>query len=212
MRSSGIKRGATLLVFAVSVGILGVAINSRKAPVVEPETDYTASDYVLVLDVAGSVEGTIYIELYPGVAPKNVERVIELAQEGAYDGIAFHRVIEGFMAQTGDVRYGMAENYDPADVGDGGSAKFNLAPEFSDIPFGPGIVAMSRRSSSVDSANSQFFIMLADAPNLNGQFTVIGRVTSGMVLVDQIKKGGRGNNGILLGNPDYIKRAYVDIY
>ena len=212
MRSGSIKRGATLLFFALSVGVLGVAIASRKAPVPEKVVDYTASDYVLILEVAGSVQGTVYIELYPGVAPTNVARIIELAQEGAYDGIAFHRVIEGFMAQTGDVKFGMVENYDPADVGDGGSAKLNLPPEFSDIPFETGIVAMSRRQSSVNSANSQFFIMMGDNPNLNGQFTVVGRVVSGIQTVFAIQPGGRGNNGVLLGNPDYIKRAYVDIY
>lgn len=212
MRSSSIKRGATLLFFALSVGVLGVAIVSRKAPAPEVVVDYTASDYVLILDIGGSTQGTVYIELYPGVAPKSVARVIELAQEGAYDGIAFHRVIEGFMAQTGDVRYGQIENYDPADVGDGGSAKLNLPSEFSDIPFETGIVAMSRRSSGENTGNSQFFIMLGINPNLNGQFTVIGRVISGMKVAERIKPGGLGNNGVLLGDPDYIERAYVDIY
>lgn len=212
MRKSGIKRGATLLLFAVSVGVLGVAIASRKAPVPEPVVDYSASEYVLVLEIGGSVDGTVYVELYPGVAPKNVERIIELAQEGAYDGIAFHRVLEGFMAQTGDVKFGMVENYDPADVGDGGSSKLNLPLEASDIPFEIGIVGMSRRSSGTNTANSQFFIVMSDQPQLNGQFTVVGRVISGMKVVEAIKPGGRGNNGVLLGNPDYIKRAFVDIY
>ncbi len=211
MRSGSLKRGAALAFFALSVGVLGVAVSLRKAPIPEPVIDYTASDYMLILEVAGGVSGEVYIELYPGVAPNNVERIIELTQEGAYDGIAFHRVIEGFMAQTGDVKFGGAVNYDPSFVGRGSSAKFNVAAEFSDIPFEEGIVAMSR-GAGPDSANAQFFIMLAENSNLNGNFTVVGRVVSGMNLMGQIKTGGRGNDGVVLSAPDYIERAYIDIF
>ncbi len=211
MHSGQIKRGAAFLFFALAVGVLGLSISSRKAPVEAPPIDYSASEYVLVLDVAGSVEGTIYIELYPGVAPNNVQRVIDLANAGEYDGIAFHRVIEGFMAQTGDVRNGAVEGYDARYVGKGGSDKFNLDPEFSDIDFLAGVVAMSR-GNAPDSANSQFFILTGDYLNLNGQYTVIGRVVSGMNLVNSIKPGGRGNNGILLADPDYIREARIEIY
>ena len=211
MNSASIKRGGALIFFAFTVGFLGMAIASRKGPVEVPEIDYSASSFVLVLELGGKSSGTVYIELYPGVAPKNVQRIIELAREGAYDGIAFHQVFEGILAQTGDVQYGAVEGYDPAYVGRGSSDKFDVEAEFSDIPFVKGVVAMFH-GKSPDSANSQFFIVLEDQPNLDGKYTAIGRVVSGMVQVSNIQTGGRGNNGVVLGNPDYIKRAYIEEY
>jgi cyclophilin family peptidyl-prolyl cis-trans isomerase len=122
--------------------------------------------------------GAVVIELLPDVAPKHVERIKELAREGFYDGVVFHRVIPGFMAQTGD----------PTGTGRGGSDKPDLSAEFSKVPFERGTMGMAR-SQSPNSANSQFFIMFAAAPHLNGQYTVWGRVVEGMEYVDQIAKG-----------------------
>jgi peptidylprolyl isomerase len=122
--------------------------------------------------------GAVVIELLPDVAPKHVARIKELAREGFYDGVVFHRVIPGFMAQTGD----------PTGTGRGGSDKPDLPAEFSKVPFERGTVGMAR-SQSPNSANSQFFIMFAAAPHLNGQYTVWGQVVEGMENVDQIAKG-----------------------
>jgi cyclophilin family peptidyl-prolyl cis-trans isomerase len=122
--------------------------------------------------------GNVVIELKPDVAPAHVERIKELTREGFYDGIIFHRVIEGFMAQTGD----------PTGTGMGGSERPNVAAEFSDEPFARGVVGMAR-SSDPDSANSQFFIMFDEGRFLDGQYTVLGEVVDGMDCVDQINKG-----------------------
>ena len=122
--------------------------------------------------------GDVRIELKPDVAPNHTERLKELTREGFYDGIIFHRVIEGFMAQTGD----------PTGTGMGGSDLPNVAAEFSDVPFTRGTVGMAR-SSDPDSANSQFFIMFDEGSFLNGQYTVVGEVVEGMDCVDQINKG-----------------------
>ncbi|MEX2518042.1 MAG: peptidylprolyl isomerase [Paracoccaceae bacterium] len=135
--------------------------------------------------------GEVNIELLPDVAPKHVERIKTLAKEGAYDGVAFHRVIDGFMAQTGDVEHGKGDNLSRA--GTGGSSYPDLPAEFSKLPFERGTVGMAR-SQNPNSANSQFFIMFAEGAFLNGQYTVVGRVTSGMNFVDNIKKG-RGQSG-----------------
>ncbi|WP_416899392.1 MAG: peptidylprolyl isomerase [Minwuia sp.] len=123
-------------------------------------------------------DGRITIELLPDVAPKHVERIKELAREGFYDGIIFHRVIDGFMAQTGD----------PTGTGRGGSKKPDLPAEFSNVPFDRGVVGMAR-SQNPNSANSQFFIMFDEGHFLNGQYTVWGKVTEGMEHVDSIPKG-----------------------
>jgi cyclophilin family peptidyl-prolyl cis-trans isomerase len=139
-------------------------------------------------------DGPVVIELANDVAPNHVARMKELAAKGAYDNVAFHRVIEGFMAQTGDVQYGkIGGNYDPQLAGTGGSDLPNLKAEFSDKPFERGTVGMAR-SSDPDSANSQFFIMFAPGDFLNGQYTVVGKVVSGMEAVDKIKRG-EGQNG-----------------
>ena len=129
-------------------------------------------------------DGRVLIALRPDLAPKHVERIKTLAAKGFYDNIVFHRVIEGFMAQTGD----------PRGNGSGGSDLPNLPAEFSKEPFVRGVLGMAR-TSDPNSANSQFFIMFAPAPNLNNQYTVWGKVISGMELVDKIKKGDDARNG-----------------
>ncbi|NAZ35504.1 peptidylprolyl isomerase [Rubellimicrobium sp. CFH 75288] len=160
----------------------------------------------LEIDVTGEANGTIVIDLFKDVAPQHVARITELAAEGAYDGVAFHRVIDGFMAQTGDVQYGRIGG-DRSRVGMGGSDRPDLPAEFSDLPFTRGVVGMAR-SQSPDSANSQFFIMFADAPHLNGQYTVVGEVVSGLEVLDAIKRG-TGNNGEVAGEPDRMAAVRV---
>jgi peptidylprolyl isomerase len=158
------------------------------------------------IDVTGQANGTISIELFEDVAPQHVARIIELANEGAYDGVVFHRVIDGFMAQTGDVAYGHAGG-DLSMAGMGGSDLPDLPAEFSDIPFTRGVVGMAR-SSDPNSANSQFFIMFADAPHLNGQYTVVGQVTAGLDVLDAIKRGDPPN-GAVSGEPDVMADVRV---
>lgn len=133
--------------------------------------------------------GTVAIELLPDVAPGHSARMKELARNGAYDNVAFHRVIDGFMAQTGDVaNANMEKDYNPRAAGTGGSDLPNLKAEFSKIPHDRGTLGAAR-SSSPDSANSQFFINFSDNHFLNGQYTVYGRVIQGMDHVDAIAKG-----------------------
>jgi len=145
--------------------------------------------------------GDVVIELADDVAPEHTARLKALADAGEYDNVAFHRVIEGFMAQTGDVEFGDMENgFVPQRAGTGGSSGPDLAAEFSDKPFERGTVGMAR-SQNPNSANSQFFIMFAPAPHLNGQYTVVGKVVEGMEHVDQIKRGSANANGAV-DNPD----------
>ena len=134
-------------------------------------------------------DGAVTIELLPEVAPKHVERIKALARAGEYDNVAFHRVIDGFMAQTGDVAHGdMEDGFNLSRAGTGGSAHPNLPAEFSKLPFDRGVCGMAR-SQNPDSANSQFFIMFKDGHFLNGQYTVWGRVIDGMEHVDAIVRG-----------------------
>ncbi|WP_299962683.1 peptidylprolyl isomerase [uncultured Roseobacter sp.] len=134
-------------------------------------------------------DGTVTIELLPDVAPKHVERMKELARAGAYDNVAFHRVIEGFMAQTGDVEHGdMEDDFNIGRAGTGGSDLPDLPAEFSKIPHARGSLGAAR-SQNPNSANSQFFINFKDNDFLNGQYTVYGQVTSGMEHVDAITRG-----------------------
>jgi len=158
-----------------------------------------ASATGLEIDIAGEAEGTIIIDLFEDVAPLHVERIVTLATEGAYDDVVFHRVIDGFMAQTGDVEYGR-NGQDMRYAGRGGSQYPDLPAEFSDIPFERGVIGMAR-AQNPNSANSQFFIMFAPGPFLNGQYTVVGQVVAGMEVVDAIKRG-RGQNGAVVGPPD----------
>ncbi|MDQ0453824.1 peptidylprolyl isomerase [Rhizobium paknamense] len=152
-------------------------------------------------------DGPVVIQLMPDVAPKHVAQIKKLASEGQYDNVAFHRVIEGFMAQTGDVQYGNMKNgFDKARAGTGGSKLPNLPAEFSKVPFQRGTVGMAR-SQDPNSANSQFFIMFADGSFLNGQYTVVGKVVSGMEFVDKIKRGQGGNGEV--SDPDRMVKVTV---
>jgi cyclophilin family peptidyl-prolyl cis-trans isomerase len=137
-----------------------------------------------------TTKGSVVIELYPDLAPGHVERIKELAREGAYDGVVFHRVIDGFMAQTGDVKFGKqgGSSFNPARAGMGGSDKPDLKAEFSNANHGRGACSMAR-SQNPNSANSQFFICFGDAGFLNRQYTVWGQVIEGMDNVDKIKRG-----------------------
>ncbi len=156
---------------------------------------------VLVIEVEGQAEGTVEIELLPEVAPQHVARIRTLARSGAYDGVAFHRVIDGFMAQTGDVQWATRETIDEGRAGTGGSDLPDLPAEFSDIPFDRGVVGMAR-ARDPDSANSQFFIMFDEGYFLNGQYTVVGRVIEGMEVVDEIRRGA-GQSGAV-DDPDFM--------
>ncbi|PID37109.1 MAG: peptidylprolyl isomerase [Rhodobacterales bacterium] len=161
----------------------------------------------MVITVAGEANGEIVIELFDTLAPKHVERLSRLAAEHAYDGVVFHRVIDGFMAQTGDVQYGRLEGLDMRYAGSGGSDYEDLPAEFSKEDFHRGIVGMAR-TQDPDSANSQFFIMFADGPHLKGNYTVIGRVIEGMDVVDAIKRGNP-SNGTVTGAPDVMQSVRV---
>lgn len=165
------------------IGILNMTTESQAADL----------ENTLYLDLK---DGRVTIELRPDLAPKHVARIKELVREGFYDGLAFHRVISGFMAQGGD----------PKGDGTGGSGT-NIPAEFSDEPHVRGTLSMAR-SGHPDSADSQFFIVFAKAPHLDGQYTVWGQVTDGMKYVSQIKRGDDGNNGSV-SDPDKIIKMQV---
>ena len=147
--------------------------------------------------------GDVKIEMFPDVAPNHVKRIEELANNGKYNNVVFHRVIEGFMAQTGDVKFGnsSSKNFDLSRAGIGGSDLPDLKQEFNNLPHERGTVSMAR-SSPPDSANSQFFICFDSAPFLDRQYTVFGKVIEGMEFIDNIKKG-EGQSGSVT-NPDKI--------
>ena len=159
----------------------------------------------LIIDVTGTANGQIVIDLASDAAPLHVAQILTLAKAGAYDNVVFHRVIDGFMAQTGDVEYGIS-GADMSMAGMGGSELPDIAAEFSDISFDRGIVGMAR-SQDPNSANSQFFIMFAPGEFLNGQYTVVGKVISGMEVVDAIKRGD-GQNGEV-SEPDVMTKVTV---
>lgn len=153
-------------------------------------------------------DGDVVIKLRPDLAPANVERLKTLAKNGAYDNVAFHRVIPGFMAQTGDVQFGdMEDGYQPNRVGTGGSDMPDLPGEFTGEPFERGTVGMAR-AQDPNSANSQFFIMFDQGTFLNGQYTVVGNVVSGMEYVDNIKKGDGAQNGVV-ADPDRMIKVVI---
>jgi len=167
----------------------------------------------LVIEISGQAAGTVVIDLLPDVAPKHVEQITQLAAAGAYDGVVFHRVIDGFMAQTGDVEFGKAGG-DLSMAGMGGSSLPDLPAEFSDISYTRGIVGMAR-SNDPNSANSQFFIMFVEGVDVNGTFraydeilkgsyTVVGQVVSGMEVVDAIARGEPP------ATPDVMTKVTVD--
>ena len=149
-------------------------------------------------------DGEVKIELFPDVAPGHVKRIKELANTGKYNGVVFHRVIDGFMAQTGDVQFGNSDNkeFNLSRAGMGGSDLPDLKAEFNNLPHERGTLSMAR-SQNPDSANSQFFICFQPAPFLDRQYTVFGKVISGMEFVDKIKRGDSNNNGAVT-DPDKI--------
>ena len=149
-------------------------------------------------------DGDVKIELFPDVAPGHVKRIKELANSGKYNGVVFHRVIDGFMAQTGDVQFGNSDSkeFNLSRAGMGGSDLPDLKAEFNNLPHERGTLSMAR-SQNPDSANSQFFICFQPAPFLDRQYTVFGKVISGMEFVDKIKRGDSNNNGAVT-EPDKI--------
>ena len=159
-----------------------------------------------VADASGASKGTITLDLYADKAPNHVARLVELAKSGAYDGVVFHRVIDGFMAQTGDVQHGK-QGGDTAMAGMGGSELPDLAAEFSDVSFQQGTVGMAR-SQDPNSANSQFFIDLAPANFLDGQYTVVGQLVDGWDVLNAVKKGDAAANGSVEA-PDYMLKVTV---
>ncbi|AZO68234.1 peptidylprolyl isomerase [Mesorhizobium sp. M6A.T.Cr.TU.016.01.1.1] len=186
-----LKRLATC--FVVLFGLVAASVSAFAA---DPEN-------TMIITLKG---GDVTIALRPDLAPKHVEQIKKLVRQGAYDSVAFHRVIDGFMAQTGDVKFGNMKNGFNADaVGTGASDLPDLPAEFSTSErYVRGVVGMAR-SQNPDSANSQFFIMFAPAPPLDGQYTIVGNVEKGMELVDQIKKGDEAQNGVVTGPDRMIK-------
>ncbi len=160
-----------------------------------------AQENIMILKLK---DGDVKIELFEDVAPNHVKRIKELANSGKYDNVVFHRVIDGFMAQTGDVKFGNSDSkdFDLRRAGMGGSDLPDLKQEFSNLPHDRGTLSMAR-SSDPNSANSQFFICFKPAPFLDNQYTVFGKVIEGMENVDKIKKGDENNNGAV-SNPDKI--------
>ena len=160
-----------------------------------------AQENIMILKLK---DGDVKIELFDDVAPNHVKRIKELADNGKYDNVVFHRVIDGFMAQTGDVKFGNSESgdFDLRRAGMGGSDLPDLKQEFSSVPHDRGTLSMAR-SSDPDSANSQFFICFKSAPFLDRQYTVFGKVLEGMEFVDMIKRGDENNNGSV-SDPDKI--------
>jgi peptidylprolyl isomerase len=176
------------------VALTSVVAVSRMARAQTPASGTSDPENTLYLDLK---QGRVVIMLLPDVAPKHVERMKTLARQGFYDGTPFHRVIEGFMAQGGD----------PTGTGTGGSPLPNLPPEFSQRHFLRGVCGMARAQAE-DSANSQFFIMFAPNPSLDGKYTVWGQVTRGIEYVDQIKRGDP-RSGAITGEPDRIVHLRV---
>lgn len=189
----------------LSAVFLSLLLSATLAWSAEPEQ--VDPENVLMIEVAGEANGIVEIELLPQVAPEHVARVKRLAREGYYDNVAFHRVIEGFMAQTGDVQHGKREGYLQRYAGIGGSVYPDLKAEFSEVPFDRGVLGMAR-AQDPNSANSQFFIMFDAGHFLNGQYTVFGKVIDGMQVVDRIKRGSESQNGSV-AEPDYMKRVWI---
>ena len=165
------------------------------------QTNIYAKEIRMILKLK---DGDVKIELYPDVAPNHVARIKQLADEGQYDGVVFHRVIDGFMAQTGDVTFGNinSKDFNLDRAGMGGSNLPNLKSEFNNLKHERGTLSMAR-SADPNSANSQFFICFEAAPFLDRQYTVFGKVISGMEFVDKIKRGDSNNNGAVK-DPDKI--------
>lgn len=179
--------------------VFGLASASHPAFAADPE-----NTMVITLK-----DGDVTVALRPDLAPKHVAQIKKLVRDGSYDNVAFHRVIDGFMAQTGDVQYGdMKDGFNPEAVGTGGSDLPDLPAEFSTSEhFVRGVVGMAR-AQNPNSANSQFFIMFAPAPSLDGQYTIVGTVESGIEAVDKIKKGDEAQNGVV-AEPDRMLRVRI---
>ncbi|NMG40082.1 peptidylprolyl isomerase [Chelativorans sp. ZYF759] len=174
---------------------LVMAFGILSSPALSQSTD---PEDTLIIELK---DGEVEIALRPDIAPQHVQQIKTLVRRGAYDNVAFHRVIDGFMAQTGDVQYGnLEQGYNSQRAGMGGSDLGNIPAEFSDVPFERGTLGMAR-AQDPNSANSQFFITFAPTPNLNGAYTVVGQVVSGMEHVDNIKRGDRASNGAVT-DPD----------
>ena len=165
--------------------------------IAQPLPAGTDKQNTIVID---TTKGRIVIKLRTDIAPQHAERLKQLAREGFYNNVPFHRVMDGFMAQTGDGQNGN---------GTGGSKYPNLKQEFSRVHFTRGIVGMARRGDSVDSANSQFFIMFADGGSLDGQYTVVGEVVQGMDVVDKLKKAPAGSASGTVTDPDKMVKVQV---
>ena len=171
-------------------------------------TVYAADpENIMVIEVEGEANGIIEIQLLPNVAPLHVERIKILARDGLYNDVVFHRVIDGFMAQTGDVKFGKVEGYKRRYAGQGGSNYPDLDAEFSTLKYEKGTVGMAR-AQNPNSANSQFFIMFNSSPNLDGNYTVIGNVIKGQDVVDSIKRGAMSDNGSVI-DPDIMKKVWI---
>src|SRR4051794_36106102 len=184
-------------VFMIQALVFIVALICAAPAIAQPLPAGLDKQNAMVVD---TTKGRIVFKLRSDLAPQHAERIKQLAREGYYNNVPFHRVMDGFMAQTGD-----GQNFN----GTGGSKYPNLKAEFSSVPFKRGIVGMARRGDSVDTANSQFFIMFADGSSLNGQYTVIGEVVSGMDVVDKLKKAPLGSSGGQVTDPDKMVKAQV---
>ena len=195
--------------FMIGVMVLGgYYVTATRASDPGPYTPIISGEGpVMAIEVAGEANGTIRIQLREDIAPEHVARVVELAERGDYDGVVFHRVIDGFMAQTGDVQHGRSGG-NLARAGTGGSELPNLPAEFSELPFERGVMGMAR-SQSPDSANSQFFLMFAPATHLNRQYTALGQIIDGIEVLDAIKRG-TGANGAVQGTPDMMARVTIE--
>jgi cyclophilin family peptidyl-prolyl cis-trans isomerase len=184
--------------------LLTLAFAGAMAAVSFASTALAAADDFLTIQLKS---GPVVVQLMPEVAPKHVAQIKKLATEGKYNNVAFHRVIDGFMAQTGDVQFGnMEKGFDARRAGTGQSDMPNIPAEFSKVPFERGTVGMAR-SQDPNSANSQFFIMFDQGSFLNGQYTVVGKVVSGMENVDKIKRGQGGNGEV--SSPDRMIKVTV---
>ncbi|MBO6639057.1 MAG: peptidylprolyl isomerase [Roseitalea sp.] len=182
-----------------ALGLSGITVSASMA-----ETN-PADTMVITLK-----DGEVRVALRPDLAPKHVEQIKTLVRQGAYDNVAFHRVIDGFMAQTGDVQFGdMEDGFSLRRAGTGGSDLPDLPAEFSDEPFMRGVVGMAR-SQNPNSANSQFFIMFDEGRFLDGQYTVVGQVVSGMEFVDGITRGSQAQNGAVAEPDRMIKVEMAD--
>src|SRR5438105_6438045 len=181
----------------IRILVFAVALLCAAPAIAQPLPANLDKQNAIVIDTS---KGRIVFKLRTDIAPQHAERIKQLVRQGYYNNVPFHRVIDGFMAQTGD-----GQNFN----GTGGSKYPNLKQEFSNVPFKRGIVGMARRGDSVDSANSQFFIMFAEGSSLNGQYTVIGEVVSGMDVVDKLKKAPPGSSGGQVTDPDKMVTVQV---